>query len=122
MRMAKTKEYNEKILTNYKSPFEKAKEFSEEMKQTRSDEQGWKENIKTHFDNTMPNASEQKKNAMVLKTIYEEKYLNHDHEDQHELTFKPDLSKTLASTKKKVYQHTGKWEKSKFEDRYAWSC
>lgn len=57
-----------------------------------------------------------------MRTMYEEKTKKVEHEDQHELTFKPNLSKTLVSRRRRVYHHTGKWEKSKFEDSEAWSC
>ncbi len=116
MRVAKTKEFNEKILTNYKSPFEQAKEHSENPKMTRTMEQDWKATIKSGIDSELPKASEERKQAIVMKTMYEERYKNQEHEDQHELTFKPNLSKTLISRRKRVYHHTGKWEKSKFED------
>ncbi|CAI2375695.1 unnamed protein product [Moneuplotes crassus] len=122
MRMTKTKEFNEKVLTNYKTPFEKAKEHSENLKLTRTMEQDWKSTIKSEIDSQMPKASEEKKQAIVMKTMYEERFKHQEHEDQHELTFKPNLSKTLVSRRKRVYHHTGKWEKSKFEDCEVWSC
>lgn len=114
--MTKTKEFNERILTNYKSPFEKAKEHSEDLKMTRTMEQDWKNSIKSEIDNQIPKASEERKQAIVMKTMYEERYRKQEHEDQHELTFKPNLAKTLVSRRMRVYHHTGKWEQSKFDD------
>jgi hypothetical protein len=71
------------------------------------------------------------KQAMVMKIIYEEQHKKQDFGDSHELTFKPKTNANMGSTimsqkylprKRRVYHHTGKWEKSKFEDQEAWSC
>lgn len=127
MRVNKTKEFNEKILTNYKSPFEQAKQHSEFLKTKRDNEKDWKGTMKSQIDSQMPKATEERKQALVMRTMYENqlnynKAQNKDIQEQRELTFKPNLSKTLISRRKRVYHHTGKWEKSKFEDQESWSC
>lgn len=127
MRVNKTKEFNEKILTNYKSPFEQAKQHSEFLKTKRDHEKDFKSTMKSQLDSQMPKATEERKQALVMKTMYESqlnynKAQNKDIQEQRELTFKPNLSKTLMSRRKRVYHHTGKWEKSKFEDQESWSC
>jgi hypothetical protein len=127
MRMTKTKEFNEKVLVDYKSPFTQAKEHSEFLKTKRDHEKDMKSTLKSQFDSQMPKATEEKKQALVMKTLYEEelnynKTQNKDIQEQRELTFKPNLSKTLMSRRRRVYHHTGKWEKSKFEDQESWSC
>lgn len=123
MRMTKTKEFNERVLTNYKSPYEKAKEHSESLKQEREALRETKSQLKAKFDEEYKNVTEEKKQFLVTKTLYEETHKKKlDEAESKELTFKPDLTRTLASRRKRVYHHTGKWEKSKFEDEEAWSC
>ena len=114
--MTKTKEMNEKLLSNYRTPYQRAKEHSEFLKTQRQGEQDWKSSIKSHVDSEMPKATEERKQALVMKTMYDQKHMQQEFEDQHELTFKPDLRRTLAPSVKRVYNHTGKWEKSKFDD------
>jgi len=87
----------------------------------RQEEQEWKDQLKQQMDEQMPKATEEKKQAIVMKTMYQEKHKKQDFGDSHELSFKPQF-KTFVSNKKRVYHHTGKWEKSKFEDQEAWSC
>ena len=111
MRMTKTKETNERILTNYKSPFELAKEHSAMLATQRDQMKQMKDSLRDH-----PDADK------IVKDTFYNKPKRDDYEDKANLTFKPDLSKTLASRRKRVYHHTGKWEKSKFEDQEAWSC
>lgn len=122
MRVSKTKEFNEKNLKSYKSPFKLAQEHSEMIKTQRVEEQDWKDKIREQVEEIMPNATEQKKHAVAFRTLYEEKHKKQEFEDDYELTFKPDLKQTLRSRRKRVYHHTGKWEKSKFDDQEAWSC
>ena len=122
MSVTKTKEFNEKLLTTYKSPFKQAKEHSEMLSTQRVQEQQWKDTIKSQLDRQMPNVTEEKKQAITMKTIYEEKHKKVEYDDDHELTFKPNLTKTLVSRRRRVYHHTGKWEKSRFEDQESWSC
>ena len=118
----KTKEFNEKTLTNYKSPFKLAIEHSETIKAQRVEEQEFKDTIREQVEKMIPNATLQKKDAVAFRTVYEEKHKKQEFEDDYELTFKPDLKQTLRSRRKRVYHHTGKWEKSKFDDQEAWSC
>lgn len=119
--MAKTKETNEKLLATYKSPFKLAVEHSEAIKVQRVEDQELKTKIRQELEDKLT-ATANKKDALTMKTLYEEKHKKQVYEDDYELTFKPDLSKTLMSRRKRVYHHTGKWEKSRFEDQESWSC
>lgn len=70
----------------------------------------------------MPKASKEKIDAIVFKTMWEDKHIRKEFKDP-ELTLKPDMSKTNKSRRTKKYYHTGKWEMSRFDDgEYAWSC
>jgi hypothetical protein len=111
MRMTKTKEMNERILSNYQSPFEQAKQHSKMLSTQREQLKDMKETLRDHPD------AEQ-----IIKNTFYNKPKNDEYEDKANLTFKPDLTKTLASRRRRVYHHTGLWEKSKFEDEEAWSC
>lgn len=102
MRMTKTKEFNEKILTNYKSPFQRAKEHSSNLRLARKMEQDFKSTLKSDIDSHFQDATEERKQAIVMKTIYEERFKYQEHPDQHECTFKPDLRKTLGPRRRRA--------------------
>lgn len=120
MRMTKTKEMNEKILTNYKNPYERAKDHSKMLETKREFEKDMKSTFKSQLDEQLKETTDSKKYAIVMKKVYEHQHKKDDMDP--EATFKPDLTKTLVSRRKRVYHHTGKWEKSKFEDKESWSC
>ena len=57
----------------------------------------------------LPAASEETVNAIVTRKIYEQGLLASVPEDK-ELTFKPDMSKTLKRVTERVCYHNGKYE------------
>jgi hypothetical protein len=80
----------------------------------------------------MPKASKEKIEATVFKKMYEKKHKAEEPDDP-ELTLKPNMSKTIANTKTRVYYHTGtygKWEWKKIDpnkpavqsEKECWSC
>jgi len=122
--MDKTKKVFEK-LDEYRTPSETIKNFNDTLRQTKRDEKEIREEFKRKIRFENPAATEQRINATVNRLVYEHKKNNFrpQSEDLSDLTFKPDMAKTLKMDIGYYAYHNGSWGvHPKSEGNEVWSC
>ena len=124
----KTRYKNDRILgDSYKTPFTIAKEMSEEFKRERGEYRKLRAKLISDVHFEFPKASKERSEALAfhaqsnkkLHEIRERYYIN---SSDPELTLRPNLTKTLKSSKVRRYSHNGKWEMNPIEKAECWSC
>lgn len=119
----KSKQISEQYVatTNYKTPYQQAKEGNLTLKEEKEADAQLKKTIIEKVAYEMPRASKERVEATVFRKMYEKKNIENEPYDP-ELTLKPNMKKTLINRKGVKYHHTGKFEMCKFEEEEVWSC
>eukprot|EP00831_Metopus_contortus_P079796 TRINITY_DN8012_c0_g1_i3.p1 TRINITY_DN8012_c0_g1~~TRINITY_DN8012_c0_g1_i3.p1 ORF type:complete len:302 (+),score=57.49 TRINITY_DN8012_c0_g1_i3:272-1177(+) len=101
---------------------ERVKTMNEKWRKQKQEELPLRRQILESIDKAY---SQEKQAALLFRYTEEKKRLDQQLAQKMEekmFTGKPDMKKTLRSTKKYSYYHPGKWMKPKFESKEMWTC
>jgi len=123
--MERTKKHFGKI-QDYKTPVETIRNFNETLRQTKRDEKEMRDQIRAKYKFENPAATEERINAGVNKLVYEHKIktMRPQSEDHAlNLTFKPNITKTLKPDFAHYAYHNGSWGTCAISPEIeVWSC
>jgi len=114
-------------IKEYKTPVETIKTFNETMRQTKRDEKELRAEFKEKYRFENPAATEERINAGVNRLVYEHKRNTIRPQSEEalnaNLTFKPNLEKTLKPNLGFFAYHNVSWGKNAGSpDEEVWSC
>jgi len=110
----------------YKNPEESTKELNEKLRKIKEEDAPLREELRKKYTFEHPETSKENVDAGVFRMVFEHKVKGikpHSEFEAMNLTFEPDIAKTLRNEKYFKWFHNGTWGKNAIsKDKEVWSC